>query len=455
MAGAGGPFSQPGGRNGFNRSDEPLSRQSLAEHATMVAHANQAHGVQLDDANPMLNLISNASRITMRGPRRIAWVTKIVRNIYDAMAEELAAAMGYGQEEANAKGVTEREMSSTILPERSFNQFALGITDSAKWSGELTGTLPAALFDAEDATAAYEDGLPLDIELVDFVSEVMTHKYGLKALVDQKIWDLLVTLQHHVDSIQSTPELSLFNDFLLQKRPSKELALHLHMRRRLQAQSEGVWLPQVGEGMLEILEHIDLGRATALLDELYGVKWLERANGVAARARTLSEQELPPAYRPYIKVMEQQAIQTQELHAKALIRLRSQCSESQELSAVAEAQPTKLGAAGSITTEGFQWITVVEFVNFVSVEHKLQEQRLQLHKWLINRFAIVDSNRDRFISCEDFVRLFSDVPNPYKFPTARELADFFTSTVASQGASDVQEMSFSLFSGTVWRYLLD
>jgi len=315
----------------------------------------------------------------------------------------------------------------------------------------LTGKLPDA-FTSSDREAAYnmnsEDEGRLDVELVDFVSEVMTHKYGLKALVDQKIWDLLVTLQHHVDSSQPTPELSLFDEFLQNRRSSTALALHLHMRRRLQAQSDGVWLPQVGQG-IDMVEHVDFCRAESLLHELYGMKWVERANIVAARARTLPEEQLPPAYRPFIKVMQVQATQTQEFYSKAIAQLQVLCVASPELSSAAQSQPTK----STKSAQEFCWITVVRLVDFVSKEHTLQRQRLQMHKWLTNHFSIVDSNRDRFISREEFVRMFSgpDISDATKFPTARELGAFFTNAI--HGASDVQEMSFSLFSSTVCQYL--
>jgi hypothetical protein len=126
---------------------------------------------------------------------------------------------------------------------------------------------------------------------------------------------------------------------------------------------------------------------------------------------------------------------------------------SQELSAIALSQPTKATASA----KEFAWITVVRLVDFVSKEHELQQQRLQLHKWLTNRFSIVDSNRDRFISCEEFVRIFSgpDIVDATKFPTARELGDFFASTIQHHGAADVQEMSFGLYSSSVCHYLED
>lgn len=205
------------------------------------------------------------------------------------------------------------------------------------------------------------------------------------------------------------------------------------------------------------------------------MKWVERANIVAARARTLPEEQLPPAYRPFIKVMQVQATQTQEFYSKvgggqqidynrcvafsvfkyrvsfqqAIAQLQVLCVASPELSSAAQSQPTK----STKSAQEFCWITVVRLVDFVSKEHTLQRQRLQMHKWLTNHFSIVDSNRDRFISREEFVRMFSgpDISDATKFPTARELGAFFTNAI--HGASDVQEMSFSLFSSTVCQYL--
>jgi hypothetical protein len=434
------------------------TRSTLAEHETMIRHAHDSYGIRLSSANPLLNLISNASRITLRGPRRVAWATKIVRNIYDAMAEELAAAMGYTVEEANAKGVVDRAFAATILPERCFNRFALGLTDSAKAGDErLLGKLPAGFMptSASAVAAAANDAADeaqLDVELVDFVSEVMTHKYGLKALVDQKIWDLMITLQYHVNSSQPTPELSLFDDFLQKRKSNNALALHLHMRRRLQSQSDGVWLPQVGDGMLEMVEYVDFNRAKALLQELYGMNWAERAKVVAARASTLPEDQIPPAYRPFIKIMASQASQAEEACSKAIMQLKELCTVSPELSALAEAQPTKVMKEAP----EFEWITVVQLVELVSNAHSRQRERLQLHKWLTNRFSIVDNNRDRFISCEEFVRIFSgpDIQDATKFPTARELSAFFTRTVEVHGAAGVQEMSFGLFSNSACQYLI-
>jgi hypothetical protein len=261
-----------------NKNDEMLttgkvsrsgaSNLQRADCTGIIRHARQAHGVKFQESNPLLHLISSVSQLTTRGPRRIAWVTKVMRNIYDAMAEELAAAMGYRTEEANATGVLEQEAPGTVLPERCFNLFALGLTDSSQaGDAEIPCKLPASVWKS-DTSEDTDIFFQVDADVVMFVAEVMTHKYGLRTLVDQKIWDLSITLQNHIDSGRPTPELQRFNEFLQSQQSTSVLALHLHVRRRLQALTEGVWLPQTGEGMLDMIEHVDFRRAAAMLAEL-------------------------------------------------------------------------------------------------------------------------------------------------------------------------------------------
>jgi hypothetical protein len=244
------------------------SNLQRADCTGIIRHAREAHGVKFQESNPLLYLISSVSQLTTRGPRRIAWVTKVMRNIYDAMAEELAAAMGYRTEEANATGVLEQEAPGTVLPERCFNQFALGLTDSSQaGNAEIPCKLPASVWKS-DTSEDTDIFFQVDVDIVMFVAEVMTHKYGLQTLVDQKIWDLSITLQNHIDSDRPNPELQRFNEFLQSEQSTSVLALHLHVRRRLQALTEGAWLPQTGEGMLDMIEHVDFRRAATMLAEL-------------------------------------------------------------------------------------------------------------------------------------------------------------------------------------------
>jgi hypothetical protein len=144
--------------------------------------------------------------------------------------------------------------------------------------------------------------------------------------------------------------------------------------------------------------------------------------------------------------MERNANQIQALYNKALSRLEELCAKSSEVSTI-------VAAPAASTTEGVRWISVVQFVNFVEKEHVLQRQRLQMHKWLCHRFSIVDSNNDRFVSCEEFITIFADVAESARFPTARELKGVFQNFIQSNNAASLQELPFSIFSSSVTLYL--
>ena len=49
------------------------------------------------------------------------------------------------------------------------------------------------------------------------------------------------------------------------------------------------------------------------------MNWAERAKVVAARASTLPEDQIPPAYRPFIKIMASQASQAEEACSKVFV----------------------------------------------------------------------------------------------------------------------------------------
>ena len=52
-------------------------------------------------------------------------------------------------------------------------------------------------------------------------------KFGIEGLVDQKLWELLLTISHHLDS---SVDISLFCDFLSERWAADEFGLFLACR---------------------------------------------------------------------------------------------------------------------------------------------------------------------------------------------------------------------------------
>ena len=87
--------------------------------------------------------------------------------------------------------------------------------------------------DREDETEDGRERLP------DFTYGLLTHKYGLKSIIDQQMWDLLVTLEFHREA---DAEVEVFAQFLEESRTLPELSFFLFVNERLATTHAGRYL---------------------------------------------------------------------------------------------------------------------------------------------------------------------------------------------------------------------
>jgi hypothetical protein len=404
------------------RRPSPTLASSL--HLDVLARAAQEkHGIGISILHPLLNMIEDANNIATRPAKRKAWLTRFIRSVYDALAEELAAAIGADEDDANSQGVEDEKGEGGIVPKRRFNQFSLGVahwSDMQEWR-QVEAVLPRSLSVGGNGGRAIHDAEQADsqTELGDFVYELLCHKYGLKHLVDQKIWDLLITLHQYQ---QDSPELKLFAEYLAKKRPPSELAFMLHCRRKLQARSEGEFVPGA-DGPADSDECVDVVRAQAFVSELFGSLWVDRIVLVVQRADSLQgEQRLPPSYQSTVQSASRRAERTQSLLDHCLVQVTAACSTD----------PGVIGGAAVGRASGVkvQWISVLQLVDVLHKEAAHQAERFSAQKWAEEQFTEVDSNGDQYISFGQFDLIFQGVT----FPRAVDLRRLFAQSVRDEQA---------------------
>jgi hypothetical protein len=412
------------------RRAAPTIASSL--HLDILAKAAlEKHGIKINVLHPLFNMIEDANNIATRPAKRKGWLTRFVRSVYDALAEELAAVIGADEDEANGQGIVDDKTEGAIIPKRRSNRFALGLThwsEMQEWRA-VEARLPSALSGVErdrrdsinEEGAEGAEGADGAIELGDFLYELLCHKYGLKHLVDQKIWDLLITLHQHQEG---SAELKSFAEFLAGKRPPSELAFLLHCRRKLQTKSEGAFVPDAG-GSVDSDEHVDLVRATAFVSELFGSLWIDRVGLVAQRAVSLQRDGgrgggLPPSYQSAVDVANRRAERTKSLLDLCLVQVTAAATDTAD--------------SGEIQASGgeHRWISVLELVEVLQGEAAAQLDELSAQKWAEQQFTMVDDNADQYISLQQFKRIFEGV----RLPKTVSLGQLYT-----RGVRDEQAMA--------------
>ncbi len=208
-----------------------------------------------------------------------------------------------------------------------------------------------------------------------YVHGLLVQQYGVKRIVDQKLWELAATVRTFRSSNE---EVKQFSEFICGKRSSEEFWFMIQCRGLVGRLTEGNLYPQ--NTNVCIPQFVDASRALASLDSILS---------------SLPQTEA---------LIEQTGLEKNMLR----MHISVLCSRGKGA--------TKSGPGSTGV------ISLVALLNLLSFAIRQHESRKHIVMWAEAAFSLVDDNSDGFITYEQFVSVLCHVSPP---PKGRELRKLF------------------------------
>ena len=210
-------------------------------------------------------------------------------------------------------------------------------------------------------------------QVSDFVYDMLMQKFGVKAIVDQKLWEFAATIRLHRESNE---EVKYFSDFACKLRSPTELKFMLQVRVVVKKSTIGRLIPQA----------IDYNQPQCIN--------LDRA---AATVKTVFNSLIIP------DGMEQEIQLEKRMCLRRIHVLAQQNNKSPRLLAMQD--ETKKQSSRENPIDG--WITLTSLLDMLAFTIRQQESRIKVHTWACIAFQIVDDNHDGFITLNQFYKVFA------------------------------------------------
>ena len=244
-------------------------------------------------------------------------------------------------------------------------------------------------------------------KLSHFVYDMLVQHFGVKSIVDQKLWELATTLRHHRSTHE---EIRQFSDFVCESKSSLEFRYMLQCRAIVSKSTIGHLYPQ--ENDYTMPQYISIERAHTTINAVFEAF------------------DAPAAMQSQLSLEKQMCYQ----------RVHIMCEREEK----AKAGPWNI-ATTSAFVKGNKWMRLTSLLSSLSFAMKQQEGRNHIYEWATNAFFMVDDNSDGFITKLQFQQIVSNIRPPI---TKREIELSFargTRTSAQLSLASYLDISIPLF----------
>ena len=204
-------------------------------------------------------------------------------------------------------------------------------------------------------------------QVSDFIYDMLMQKFGVKSIVDQKLWEIAASLRLHR---ATNEEVKYFCEFACKIRSPIELKFMLQVRAVVKMTTVGRLIPQALD--FSVPQYVDLDRAVSTVNTVFNSLSVpnELGNEVRLEKRMCLRK---------IQVLSQQSSKSFQLNL-----------------------PNDLNSVKS--NKG--WISLTSLLDVLAFTMKQQESRVKVYQWACKAFEIVDENHDGFITLNQFRQVF-------------------------------------------------
>jgi hypothetical protein len=210
-------------------------------------------------------------------------------------------------------------------------------------------------------------------QVSDFVYDMLMQKFGVKSIVDQKLWEFAATIRLYRDLNE---EVKYFSDFACKLRSPTELKFMLQVRVVVEKSTIGRLIPQAIN--YNAPQYVNLDRAADTIKTVFNALFVPIG----------MEQEIQLERRMCLR----------RIHV-----LAQRNSKSPRFLSLDNGDNKK--SDKSTSNDG--WITLTSLLDMLAFTIRQQESRIKVHEWACKVFDIVDENHDGFVTLSQFCSIFT------------------------------------------------